>query len=117
MDEVSCMHPDLNNQTFRLNKVNEIKDYFIAEIRVMELISKRLSKHIAAFGYFDKTLIVLSAISGGDSIASFATAIGVPIGKASASLNFVFSITTEIVKKLLKTKINKQTKSIVKLLC
>ena len=31
-----------------------------------------------------------------------------PIGKASASLNFVFSITTEIVKKIIKNK-NKQT--------
>ena len=32
-----------NDQQFRLNKINEIKDYFIAEIRETELMSKNLS--------------------------------------------------------------------------
>ena len=36
-----------NDQQFRLNKINEIKDYFIAEIRERELMSKNLSKYIA----------------------------------------------------------------------
>ena len=49
-----------DQQKFRLNKGNEIKDYFIAEIRERELISKRLSKYIASFAYFDKPLIVLT---------------------------------------------------------
>ena len=35
---------NLNNQQFRLNKINEIKDYFIKEIKEIELMSKRLSK-------------------------------------------------------------------------
>ena len=29
-------------QQFRLNKINEIKDYFVAEIKERELMSKRL---------------------------------------------------------------------------
>ena len=33
----------LDNQHFRLNKINEIKDYFIAEIKERELMSKNLS--------------------------------------------------------------------------
>ena len=42
------MYPNLsattsNDQQFRLNKINEIKDYFIAEIKERELMSKRLS--------------------------------------------------------------------------
>ena len=42
-----------------------------------ELMSKRLSKYIASFDYFDKFLIVLSTISSSIStIASFATVIG-----------------------------------------
>ena len=42
-----------------------------------ELMSKRLSKYIASFDYFDKSLIVLSTISSSIStIASFATVIG-----------------------------------------
>ena len=33
---------NLDNQQFRLNKINKIKDYFIAEIKERELMSKRL---------------------------------------------------------------------------
>ena len=93
---------NLNNQRFRLNKINEIENYFIAEIKERELMSKRLSKYIASFDYFDKSLIVLSATSGSISIASFATVIGTPIGIASASLSLAFSLSTGLVKKLVK---------------
>ena len=61
-------------------------------------MSKRLSKYIASFDYFDKSLIVLSATSGRISLASFATAIGTPVGIASASLSVAFSLSTGIVK-------------------
>ena len=77
------MYPNLgvnlsNDQQFRLNKITEIKDFFIAEIKERELMSKRLSKYIASFDYFDKSsLIVLSVAIGSISIASFATVIGV----------------------------------------
>ena len=47
----------LNKQQFRLNKINKMKDYFIADIEERELMSKRLSKYIASFDYFDKSLI------------------------------------------------------------
>ena len=70
---------NLNNQQFRLNKINEIKYYFIAEIKKRELMSKRLSKDITSFDYFDKFLIVLSAAMGSISIASFTTVIGTPV--------------------------------------
>ena len=79
-------------------------------------MSKRLSKYIASFDYFDKSLIVLSTISGGISIASFATVIGIPIRIASASLSLTFSLCTGLVKKLLKSTRNKK-KNIIKLLC
>ena len=69
-----------NEQQFRLNKINEIKDYFLAEIRERELISKNLSKYIASLDYFDKLLNVLSIKPGSISITSFATFIGVPAG-------------------------------------
>ena len=70
---------NLNNQQFRLNKINEIKNYFIAETKKRKLISRRLIKYIASFDYFNKSLIVLSATSGSISIASFATVIGTPV--------------------------------------
>ena len=108
------MYPNLsanisNDQQFRLNKINEIKDYFIAEIRERELMSKNLSKYIASFEYLDKSLIVLSVATGSISIASFATAIGAPVGIMSASCSLAFSITTGFVKKFLR-KINKKKK-------
>ena len=49
-----------DQQHFRLNKINEIKDYFVAKIKEKELMSKRHSKYIASFDYFDRSLIVLS---------------------------------------------------------
>ena len=99
-----------NDQQFRLNKINEIKDYFIAEIRERELMSKNLSKYIASFEYLDKSLIVLSVATGSISIASFATVIGAPVGMMSASCSLAFSITTGFVKKFLKTTRNKKKK-------
>ena len=100
-----------NEQQFRLNKINEIKDYFVAEIKERELMSKRLSKYIASFDYFDKSLIVLSVTTGSISIASFATVIRAPVGIVSSSFSLACSISTGIVKKiLLKTTINKKKK-------
>ena len=99
-----------NEHQFRLNKINEIKDYFVAEIKERELMTKRLSKYIASFHYFDKSLIVLSVTTGIISIASFVTVIGIPVRMMSASCSLAFSITTEIIKKLLKTTRNKKKK-------
>ena len=48
--EKSNMYPNLdetllsNQKQFRLNKFNEIKDYFDAEIKERELVSKRRGK-------------------------------------------------------------------------
>ena len=67
--EVSNIYPNLNDQQqFTLNKISEFRDYFIVEIRESELMSKRFSKDIASFDYFDKSLIVLPATSGSISI-------------------------------------------------
>ena len=43
------MNPNLNDQQqFKLNKINEVKDYFIAEIWEREFTSKMLKKYIAS---------------------------------------------------------------------
>ena len=57
------MYPNLDatlssEQQFRLNKINGLKDYFVAEINERELMSKRIGKYITSFNYFDKSLIV-----------------------------------------------------------
>ena len=82
-------------------------------------MSKRLSKYIASFDYFDKSLIVLlsgttviilSVTTGSTSIASFVTVTGTPVGMVSASFSLGFSISTGITKKLLKSTRNKKKK-------
>ena len=119
--EILNIYPNLNaislsdQQQCRLNKINEIKDYFVAEIKERELISKRLSNYIASFDCFGKSLIVLSVTIGSISIASFATVHETPVGIISESFGLAFSISTGIIKKLLKTR-NKKKKTI-KLLC
>ena len=109
------MYPNLNanisnEQQFRLNEINEVKDYFLAEIREKELISKNNSKHIASLDHFDKSLNVLSILSGSISIASFATVIGAPAGIIGASCGLIFSMTMGFAKKFLKTIRNKKKK-------
>ena len=102
----------LNEQQFRLNKINEIKYYFLAEIREREPISENISKYIAPLDYSDKSLNALSILSGSISITSFASVIGVPAGIIGASCSFTVSITSGFVKRFLKTIRNKQTKKI-----
>ena len=103
-----------DQQQFRLNKINEIKYYFVAEIKERGLMSKRRNKYNASFDCFDKSLIVLSVTTDSISIASFATVIGAPVGIVRAGFTLAFSISTGIVKKLLKTT-NKKKKT--RLLC
>ena len=99
-----------NKQKFRLNKINEIKDYFLDVIRERELIGKNITKYIASLDYFDKSLNVLFILSGSISIASFASVIGAPPGIPEANCGLTFSITSGFAKKFLKTIRNKKKK-------
>ena len=48
-DSVECNSfeaSNVDNQQFRLSKINEIKDYFIVEIKEGELMSRRLRKYL-----------------------------------------------------------------------
>ena len=108
----------LTDQTkFRLNEINKITDYFNTEIEERKTTSKKLSKCIGAFGYIDKTLFVLSATSGGISIISFISVIGIPAGIASVSFTLIFSLITGIIKKLLKVTKQKRRNTIKLLSC
>ena len=41
--ETVNIYPSLNDQQFRLNKISEVRDYFIGEIKERKLTSKRKS--------------------------------------------------------------------------
>ena len=60
--ETRNMHPNLNiplndQQHFRLKTIYEIKYSFFTEFKERELMVKRLSKYIAFFDCFDKSLL------------------------------------------------------------
>ena len=88
----------------------KLKTIFLRRFKKKGLMTKRISKYIGSLDYFDKSLIVSSVTTGSISIASFATVIGAPVGLASARFGLAFSISTGIVKKLLKTMQNEKKK-------
>ena len=100
----------LSEQTkFQLYEISKIENYFYQEINQRKSCSKKLNKYVTTFDYIDKILIVLSATSGGVSIISFTTIVGVSVGIASASLTLFLSLATGIVKRLLNvTRKNKE---------
>ena len=72
-------------------------------------MSKRLSKYIASFNYFDKFLF-FPVTSGSIAIASFVTVLGTTVGIESASISLTFSLSTGLVKKMVKTARNENKK-------
>ena len=62
----------LSDQTkFRLYEIKKIENDFINKINDRKSCSKKLSKNVTIFDYVDKSLIVLSATTGGVSFISF----------------------------------------------
>ena len=94
----------LSDQTkFRLSEIMGIENYFYQEINHQKSCSKKLNKYVTIFDYINKILIILSITSSGISITSFASAIGVSAGIASACFTLLFSIaTTGIIKKIIE---------------
>ena len=73
-------------------------------------MSKRLYRYIASFDYLDKLLTVSPVTTGITSVASIATISAAPVRKASASFRFSSSISTGIVKRLLRRTRNNKKK-------
>ena len=75
-----------------MREIIGIEKYFYNEINEEKSYIKKLEKYITIFNYLDKTLIILSATSGGVSIISFTTLVGVSVGIVSASFTLIFSV-------------------------
>ena len=71
-------------------------------------MSKMLNKYIACFEKFDKSLIVLSATSGRFLLHQLQ--LSIPVGIASASFSLAISMSSGIIKNLVKTTQNKKKK-------
>ena len=101
VNEATNIYSKLHDQTkFRWNEINKNKDYFNAGIQERKKTSKKLflkKKNIATFDYFEKTLTVLCATSGGVCIIYFTSIIEAPTGIASARFSLRFSLTIRII--------------------
>ena len=115
MNECNSIEIDKANLTdrtkYRLNEITKNEHYFIEEINQRKSCIKKLSKYFATFDYIDKILIVLSATSGAVSIVSFTSIVGMPVGIASQSFTWIFSLTTGMIKKLLSITRKKKEKA------
>ena len=101
----------LTNQTkLRLYEIKNIENYFINEKNERKSYNKKLNRYITIFDDIDKILIVLSATTSGISIISFTSVIGTSVGIVSASFPLIFSLLTEIIKKLLNMTRKKKKK-------
>ena len=81
----------MTDQTkFKLNEISKIENNFNSEISLRKLCRKKLSNYVPIFDYVDKMLIVLSAATGWVCIVSHVTAVGAPVGIASAVFIIVF---------------------------
>ena len=86
---------------YRLDEINNTRDYFNNEIKERKDIIKKLSKYLVSFDYLDKIFVTLSASFGALSIASYASVVGIPAGITGDSLTLVFTIGIGIRKSLL----------------
>ena len=93
-----------------MSEIIGIKNYFYQEINERKSYIRKLNKYITIFDYIDKTLIILSTTSGGVSIISVISIVGLPVEIASASFTLIFSVAKEIIKILLKITRNKKKK-------
>ena len=88
-----------------------MKNYYHQEISQRKLCSKNLSKYVTAFDYIDKVLIALSATSGGVSIILFTSAVGAPVGIASANFYFNFFFNNRNSQKITKHNTKQKEKA------
>ena len=101
--ERSSLHVQLTDASkYRLDEINQIKEYFDNEIKERKDIIKKLNKYLVSFDYLDKISITLAASFGTLSIASYAAVVGIPVGIAGSSLTLIFTIGMGINKSLLK---------------
>ena len=73
------------NQEFRLEKIDEIRNYLIEEINQNELMSKKDKKVCRVLNYIDHSLIAISTITECVSISASASVVGIPLGITSSA--------------------------------
>ena len=89
-------------QTYRLNKLSEIEAYFLKKIEAREQIAKKMKRFNTITGIVDTGLITSTVITGGISIAAFASVVGLSVGIALSGTSLLLSLATAITRKSFK---------------
>ena len=108
------VYPDLNPMTpqepYRLKKLFEIETFFLDEIELRERTAKKMKLFNIITGIVDTGLITSTVITGGISIAAFASDVGLPVGVALSGTSLLLSFAMVITRKSFKTFTVKQEK-------
>ena len=80
------------------------------EIEVYERITKKMKLFSTITGIIDTGLITSAVITGGTSIAAFASGVGLPVGIVISGTRLLLSLATAITRKSFKTFTVKQEK-------
>ena len=85
-----------------IEKLTEIETFFLDEIKVCEQISIKMKEFNTITGIVDTVLITSTAITGGISIAAFASGIGLSVGATLGWAGLLLSLAKSSHKNLSK---------------
>ena len=115
-DNETKIYPDLNPtapqepQSYRSNKLSKTEAYLLNEIEVLEQIAKKMKRFNTIIGIVDTDLITSTVVTGGISIATFVSGVGLPVGIALSGTSLLLSLATAITRKSFKMFTVKQEK-------
>ena len=93
-----------------LKKLNEIEAYLLHEIEVRKRNTKKIKRFNTITGIVDTGLTTSTVITGGVSIAAFASGVGLPVDVVLSGTSLLLSFATVITQKSFKTFTVKQVK-------
>ena len=99
------------SQGFRLENINETKNYLIEEINWNELVSKNHKKVCTTLNLIEHSLILGSKVTECSSISVLASLVTVPIGFTSSTIGLRICAITAAIKKY-KSKFRKKKKKV-----
>ena len=122
-DNETKFYPDLNPtapeepQTYRLQKLTEIEADLRNETEDNGREAKKMKRFKTITGIVNTGLITSAVITGGTSIATSASGVGLPVGLILGGFNVVFSFLTLPTRKYFKTlTVNQGKYNAIKLL-
>ena len=122
-NETSKIYPNLNPaalqepQAYRLKKLTEIEEYLLDENEVRERLAQKMNRFNTITGVIDTGLITSTVITGGFSVAAFASGVGLPVGIILIGTSLLLSLATVITRKSFKTfTVNQEKHNAIKLL-